>query len=107
MKRVFAEESAYRIDYVVLHEEHEYRERENEHQRDLAEICQDLFVDLRTSHVEFRPVTEACLTVCVKAISSKGDEDQDKELGSVFVLEERNDLILVCRENKSRKECRC
>ena len=43
MKRVFAEESAYRIDYVVLHEEHEYRERENEHQRDLAEVCQEYY----------------------------------------------------------------
>ena len=58
VERIFAEETRYRIAYVVFHHEDDDRKTEEQEQRHLAEICLDLLFDAGTLAHPFSPVLE-------------------------------------------------
>ena len=107
MERILAEESGNRIVYVVLHHEDEDSKYKDKEQRDLAEVSDDLLIKFITVAVPLCPITEVALSERRKLVAEHRDGQKDMELECVRLLEERDDLLFVVRENKTRKECRC
>ena len=106
VQRVLSEETRYGVAYVVLHHDHENKQREHEQERDLHEVCGDLITDGRSVALPLGPITECGLTVIVQQAEQERDNDEDVQLEDVSLLEERHDLLLVVCKEESREERR-
>lgn len=105
MERIFAEEAAYGVGYMIFHHEDDDREAEDQEKRNLAEVGLEFLDHACAVAVVFRPVAELHLAERGKLVEDHGDYEKHVELEHISLLEEARDLFLVVRENKSCKEC--
>lgn len=104
VERILAEEAAYGVGDVIFHHEDDYRDAEDQEQRDLAEVCLELFHHACAVAAVFCPVAELHLAECGELIEDHSDYEKHMELEGISLFEESRDLFLVVCEDKTCKE---